>query len=296
MPSRPDKPFAPPTAAQVERHLQRHPPRGPARLGAWMPILALGAVVGLMALSSAWLLGALPWALALAGIVFFYSYRVNALRNLEQRVVQVHELALLHDHPRTLRLAWRLLPEVTIVPHLHGRVVAIIALTLDNLRCHEAALAAYAYLLERLPADHPAALGLRLQQAMAQLANDQLIDADDTLRRLSHVPRDYPQTELSATWRLARLLQQAVTNHFDEAVEQAGDLIDQLRPLGIDAGFGHGLMALACLRQEQREAAQAWWSRATLLMTPGSLTHRYAPLREPASALTASPTSPAEAR
>ena len=119
--------------------------------------------------------------------------------------------------------------------------------------------------------------------AIAQIAGDQLTDADDTLRRLRGAIDPYRGTPIAASYRLANLIQQTHTNHHADAVETAGTLLDDLRPLGAEAGYGHALMALSFYRMGEietpdpahRQQAALWCSRATLLLSPEALSARF---------------------
>jgi hypothetical protein len=340
--------FTPPTAEQVQTHLERHSLRPLAFNWAWLLLvgMCLLAAVGWSAEQNWVALAA--WLLVL-GLLFVLTGRVRRLRALERELVQAHELALLRRWPEALRRAWRLLPAAARVPELHGRAVALIAHTLDQLQAPEAAIIGYDYLLERLPAEHPAASQLRVQRALAHLACERLTDADDALRRLRSAaaaaqrgdesggdsggdgpaPSDAARGALEAaraTLHLANLVQCVRTGHCADAADLAPGLIAQLRPLGLDAGYGYALLALAyyelARRQRGPEAegapavapdatapevsddAARWWARATLLLPPAALIARYPELavlaRDPhlAAATSASdppgPTEPPE--
>lgn len=276
--------FIPPTAEQVGAHLDRCPPRGPSRLGAWM---TLGVVVLLVMtlLTNQSPLTLLLWLL-LGAMIINAAMRVRRARRLEQQVTRAQELAVLRRHAQSLRLAWRTLPSSASAPMLHGRTIACIASNLDQLKAYDAAIAAYDYLIDRLPAGHPGAVQLQVHRAIAQLETGQLIDADDALHRLRGLIESFRHTAIGAAYRLAGLLQQVRTNHYAEAAEGCGDLIADLRPLGVEAGYGHALMALSyhmlAHRPEppipgRRDSHQAelWWSRATLLLPLATLTDRF---------------------
>lgn len=271
--------FSPPSPDQLKAHLRRHPATGPSRLFAWLPILALAAaVVSMMWVESSWL-QSLPWMILVA-FLGFMVYRVHWARQLEAQVTSVQELTMLRRYPVAMRLAWRTLPKVTVAPILHGRIVAFMAHVLDHLRAYDAAIVAYDHLIDHLPLKHPGSVQLRIHRAMAQLNNGQLSDADDGLRALrgAETPMRNPTT--GATFRLAKLTQQVCTNHYAEAVNSAGKLVDDLRPLGVDAGYGHALMAfcfhmLSSADDRLHETAAPWWARATLLLPPAALVERF---------------------
>src|SRR5690606_10485087 len=103
-------------------------------------------------------------------------------------------------------------------------------------------------LLDMLPQDHPGAIHLRIHRAIAALSAERLLDADEALRRLRNVTSDYARTPLAALYRFAELIQIVRTGHYDDALHEADTLLDALRPLGIEAGYGHALLAL-CYQQ-----------------------------------------------
>ena len=279
------KPFKPPTVQQVRNHLQRNQPRDPSKWALWGPLLLMVIAFVIAAMwntAAAW---ALPW-LVVIGTVVFMSMRVRRFRQLDEQVHRVQELGLRRNASQSLRLAWRLLPQVNELPMLHGRIVAFIAHNLDMLKCYDQALVAYDYLIKRLPHDHPGAVPIKIHRTMALLANDQLADADDALRNLRNVADMFAHSVVGAAYHMAKLLQLVRTNHFEDAVSMADNLVEQLRPLGVDAAYGHALMALSCQKlydlKQQGDVGEGlrWWSRATLLIPPGGRVERYPELRD----------------
>ena len=331
--------FVPPTPQQFQQLLDAHPLRPPSKLLLWLPIIGLGAVL-LLALTAEHLWSLLGMILAVAAVIIAVQYRVRQVRQLEAQTARVQELAMLRRYREALRLAWRTLPRCVSLPDLYHRQVAAMSQSLDALRCHEAAIIGYSRLLDHVPSDHPGALHVRMLKAIAELSSDQLADADDELRRLHQwgVDRepesDTPSGERSegnedagesasgkasrqnaaalavtrAGYHLACLLQQVRTYHYADAVAGLDDLQKRLRPLGVDAGHGYGLAALACQQQSQRladkqreasaaawdsqengrasdpdqlmEQAGQWWSRATLLLPLERLTGRFTELSQ----------------
>lgn len=280
--------FVAPTVEQVTDHLEQHPPTGPSRLSAWGPLLILGTVALLALASNDARMQWLAW-LALGGVVLFWAVRMKRMRDLDRMVVQVQELGMRRYYPQSLRLAWQLLPRLSVIPQLHGRVVAFMAMCLDHLMAYDAAIASYSYLIDRLPGEHPTRVHLQLQRTIAQLANDQLADADDAIRRLRGVIVEQPGTPAFALYRFAQVYQNVRTFHYEEATRLDADLLQTLRPLGVEAGYGHALMALSHLQLAMRDAAEqpeahrdearTWWSRATLLLPQDTLTTRYRELQ-----------------
>lgn len=319
--------FRPPSVEQVERLLERCQPQPPSKLTAWLPagLLILLLMVVLQSPQSTGLVAA--WMLL--GIWLAYSMWTARRRlDLERRSARVQESAMLRRFPQALRETWSLLPQLRTRGDLHGRIVAAMGHSLEQVGAWDAALAAYDFLIRRVPADHPGARPIRMQRVFALLAVDRLADADDELRRLRDVADDPTPSMLSASLTLAQLWQMVATNHFDDAASLRERLVERLRPLGIDAGHGYALMAHAMrqlawrepspvehdqayrvdhpapaaqadaqeFKQAQQEAQQEaatdaaiWWRRATLLLPPESLVDRMPFLASTAEALHASP-------
>ena len=149
-----------------------------------------------------------------------------------------------------------------------------------------AAIVGYDSLLEHLPNDHPGAIQLRAHRALAALHSDRLADADDTLRQMRSHVEPYANTPIGATYRLAELTQAVRTHHYSDPLERAEHMLDDLRPLGVEAGYGHALLAL-CHQEDRasrdeharREAVRRWWESATLLLPEAALLDRYPELR-----------------
>ncbi len=284
----PPKPvdFTPPSPRQVQEHLERNPAIGHSRAATWAPLVALVAAVIIAMTAPPGPAAMLPWLIIL-GLLFYSAARVRRARDLEARAARIQELALLRRHAMSLRLAWKLLPHVGRNPELHMRTVAIMALNMDLVGAAESSLVAYQYLLERLPKGHPGIVQIQVQAALAQLASDHLLDADATLRRLRDLDNAKQSNVATATYHLALLAQQVCTHHDADALPLAQGLVQKLQPLGVDAGYGYALMALAHHRVGQRQAEDggeirnhapataAWWSKATLLLPVDALTGRY---------------------
>ena len=298
---KPPQPFSPPTTQQVLTHLGRYPAREPSKLLAWLPILALGAAIAMtMLIESDWAL-MLPW-LTVGAVFVMLAVKIRKTRHLEQRVGNAQELAMLRHWHQSLRLCWRLLPSLTTQPPLHSRAVALVAHCLDQLKAYDAAITTYNHLIDRLSAQDSVSVQIRIHRVMAQLANDQLIDADDDLRRLRIHTDVLRHPTIDAAYRFAQLIQQVRTNHWAEVVHDAPQLVDHLRPLGVDAGYGYALTALSYYKlaatdqpdQSQTPSSNAgqWWSRATLLLPVGALVDRFAELDQIAGLLPAQQSTP----
>ncbi|MBX2852077.1 MAG: hypothetical protein KTR15_10065 [Phycisphaeraceae bacterium] len=285
--------FEPPTAEQLARHLARHPA---AQAAAWQqrgPLLMVIAVAGLALL----MIGQPGFALlplfALLGLMAYLSGQARTAAELQQRAVRAWELAMIRRYREALGQAWELLPACRTRPELHGRAITVIAHALAELGRNEAAEVAYGYLLDRLPPDHPLALRLRLQQAMAALSSGRLADGDDILRKLRGQAEASHDASLTAALGLARLIQDVHTGHYADAVDAADGTAAALVPLGVEAGYGYALLALcfamrvkhapsveAAQRDGLQQQAGRYWGKATLLIPPAALVYRYPELHK----------------
>jgi len=285
--------FDPPTAEQLDRHLQQHPA---VQSGVWQqrgPLLMVVAVAGLALLMIGQPGYALLPLLALLGLMAYLSGQARTAAELQARSVKAWELAMIRRYREALGQAWELLPACRTKPELHGRAVSVIAHVLSELGRDEAAEVAYRHLADRLPPDHPLALRLKLQQATAALTTGRLADGDDLLRRLRSHAETSNDPSLGAAFRMARLVQDVHTGHYADAVEEADDTANALVPLGVEAGYGYALLALchAMLaehdpshedteRIDLANRAKQYWDKATLLIPPAALVYRYPDLQK----------------
>ena len=284
--------FVAPTAEQVRGHLEAHPPRAGARWWGWVLPGLLGFALAASLSGAGALVVLLPW-LAMLGFVGYLAWRASVLRGHEREAQRVQELAMLRRPIDALRAAWRLLPKVTGQPALHAPTVAVTAHALERLGCHEQAVVVYEFLIDHLPREHGGATQFSIQRAIAQLRMDQLTDADTQLRKLRQPVERAGDAFTAALYRLALLLQQVATHHDAEAAAATRRLVRDLRPLGVEAGLGHALAALAyhrlarhageagdaAARPLQRRAA-AWWRRATTLLDEATIRRRLPMLAE----------------
>jgi len=266
--------FVPPTAEQARRRLEEHAPVPPSPWRAWAPLLAVGAAVVLALLMPGAIAAWLPW-LALGLVLLFSAQRIRRRRELEQRMRTVQEQAMRRDYPTALRNVWRLLPEAKFEPALHGRCVVLLAQLLGQTRAYEAALIVYDDLIEKALPDDPARDLVRLQRAVTLLHTDRLADADETLRKLRGAAREASGTIFAAAWRMGRIIQDVFTHHFEDLADTSDALVEELRPLGVDAGYGYGLVAWAHYQRGSREQAVRWWSRALCLLPREALRYRF---------------------
>jgi hypothetical protein len=133
-----------------------------------------------------------------------------------------------------------------------------------------------------------------VQRLFALLAADRLVDADDELRRLRDLTETDEPNPLAAAMTLAQLWQRIVTNHFDDAAAMRHHLVEKLRPLGVEAGYGYALLhhpaAHTSTTPIDADAdAHTWWRRATLLLSPAALVHRLPMLTATAELLAPTP-------
>ncbi len=290
MPAENTDPFQPPTPEQFEAHLRDHPANPPSVWQLRTPWLVALALIVLSFATAGPVSGLLP-LVALAWLFIHTSIRTRRAMSLQIRVRRTQEVGMLRRYNDSLRLGWQLLPQVTPAPLLHGQTVAMIAHSLDSLGHYDAAIVGYDHLLSRLPPGEPITVHIGVSRAAAALGAERLSDADDALRRLRGPVEPFDHTPISAAYRLAKLTQQVRTHHFDEGVHESEGLIDALRPLGVEAGYGHALMALCHYHNpitntdpdDSQLAAKSWWQQATLLLPPDTLLHRFpelAPLTE----------------
>ncbi len=274
--------FSPPDPQQFASYLQQHPAQPPSPWSVRLPLLVAVGLIGVSMLTEGLLAALLLWS-ALIWLFGHTSVRARRAQALERLVHGAQELAMLRRFPEALRRGWRLLPKASKSPHLHGQTVAMIAHCLDALGAYDSAIIGYDYLLQRLPPGQPIAVHIGLSRASASLGAENLSDADDALRRLRGAVETFGNSPISAAYRMLRLAQQVRTHHFAEGVEDSGGLTEALRPLGVEAGYGHALMALCHYHyvdpdadpDQSRASAVKWWEQATLLMPPDALVQRF---------------------
>lgn len=123
--------------------------------------------------------------------------------------------------------------------------------------------------------------------AEAKLRSEQLTDANTTISRLicRHLPQPW-QSRVS----LLTCLQRLYMGHAHEVVAKSNELWQEFREhLGVEAGYGYGLLAVALDRGGQAGKALKFWSDATTLIRPERLVQRYPELRSLAAKYGASP-------
>lgn len=278
---------AAPTGEQLLEHLRAHPPRAPRRYGSAL-LLVIGVVIGVMVFSGPSLLSLLlPWA-AIVGVFIWAARQKQLVTAVQNGVRSVRELTLLRRPREAADRAWRLIPDLAPFADLHVQTVMLMATNYTAQRAFDPALAAQDYLIEHIPDDHPVNRIVRLQRLFGWLHEDRLSDADDELRQLERADLDPMGLAMR---RVARLYQQIKTNHHQEAVEDldAGDLVRELRPAGVEAAAGFALAACAALQVGRLVDAMAWWRRATMLLPPDAVV-RDTPELQPLLRLPPAPT------
>ncbi|MBI1368460.1 MAG: hypothetical protein GC162_07370 [Planctomycetes bacterium] len=259
--------FTPPTAAQTREHLKRCTPRPPANPRRMLMGMIVVVLACWLLLRDHWLTLVIPWTI-LIGMIIYAGRRGKRRTRLEGRARQVYELSLLRRPMDVVREAWSLLPDLTTTPHLHGQTVSLMAAALMRVHDYDAAAETCDYLLDHLPKGTPASNYVRLLRIMAYLHVDRLADADDEIRSLARA--DLAPIE-SAMLTTGRLYQQIKTHHFEDAAAADDRIVEQLRPLGVDAGYAYGLIAAAFQQRADDAAARKWWRRATLLLSPAAI-------------------------
>jgi len=284
--------FAIPSADAVRDHLARHARQAPSPWFARLPLLALVVIGGLVLLGGGWASLGLAFVIVI-GLFAVMSGRARYLHRLDAEVNEAQAWAMRRYYEPALARCWSLLPRLTRQPIMRHRTVAVMGHCLDDLAQYEAALEVYDHLLDEVEQSHPGAAQLHVHRAIAALGCDRLADADDALRAFhQHIDPD-DGSAMSAAYHLARLLQEVRTHHYGEATRRGEGLVARLRPLGVEAGFGHALMAW-CHRQapryeqepDDRDAGASspvdhaswmrwWWRRATLLLSPAAIAYRF---------------------
>ena len=276
--------FVPPTAEEFAEHLDANDLRTPSVAAMWMPLLVV-----LVIAAAGWAAGgvaalALPWG-ALMGLLVWSARRAAAWQRRMRETRRCAELAGRRYFPAALQRAWRLLPEVREQPSLHGELVSVMTHALAALRQYEAAGKGYRFMLERMGGTgNNGAVGgapdvgvarLRLLAAVTALLNEDLYEGDELIRKARGTASQYPDSPLFALLRTAELFQAVRTHHFEDGTAMAGPtLMDELRPLGFDAGFGYAAAALCWHQRGDTGRATAWWRSATLLVPDQALIHR----------------------
>ncbi|BAM03579.1 hypothetical protein [Phycisphaera mikurensis] len=281
-----------------------------------LPIAAVGLAL-LAALAGPPLIGTLaPW-LVLGGIALLAVRRARQSRRVGEGLEQAETLLRTRRPAAAYHAADAWLDDTVHEPAASAGCLHVMAQALQTLRHQEATLVATEALLERLPPHHPARASALLHRSIAEFESDRLADGDATLGRLRgllekrepvepvepagedpqaghagddrRVGRPFPPADRAAeehahaAVRVAQLVQSVSTWHAADAVadaESAGGAVAAFRPLGVDAGFAHGLLAWCHLKLHRAEDAAAAWAVATRLIPAPALVHRFPRLAE----------------
>ncbi|MEM7680965.1 MAG: hypothetical protein AAF288_03320 [Planctomycetota bacterium] len=300
------EPYRPPTTDELERLLAKGRPTAGAP--PWLRVV-VPAAVGLVVLSlvlsvmGAHDVAALLPLLGVVAAVLAVRWRARRERNASEAVHRAHELSAMRRPKQALAEAWRLWPASSQAPMRRRQLLAVMAQSLEELGAWEQAVRVFDELLDSLPQPSPPELMLRLRRAAVLVSCERLTDVDDELRATR--PRlPVGQRHLaSAMFRLTELLRDAATGHIDR-LESLGDpLMDELRPLGVDAALGYTAAAVCLAREAQardtraqaqpvrrvgaalgddagpeperlRALARDWWRRALALSPAGPLLAR----------------------
>ena len=328
MPSTPTQPDATlPDADTLRERLHATEPHPVPASRRALPLAAIGLALA-FALFGPPLLGTLaPWV-ALGGVGVAAVRKARQAKRLAAAMQAAEESFRLRRPTEAYLRADRLLPELVHEPGPSAQCVHLMARSLQALGRPDGCLAATAVLLDRLPPNHPARVPVLLHKAVAEFESDRLADGDATLGKLRSsldlraapeepaeapeeeaqegpdrrvgrplpAPDPTPLDQAAAAFRLARLVQSAMTYHAADAVadaEAAGGPVACFRPLGIDAGFAYGLLAWCHLKLHDAEAAAEAWARATVLVPAHALVHRFPRLADVDAACPASASLPA---
>lgn len=222
------------------------------------------------------------WTLILAGMATIFGLAVGynswQKRRAFHYVEQAHQLCRLMDVPAASEnlkrcLASRNCPEPV---RMIGLIeLGHISLAAGQARSAELAFEAALKDSRLLGSDWlwRAEVGL----VEAKLRCEQLTDANKTIGRLN-------RRDLTPCWRsrvqLVTCLQRLYMGHSHDVVDRANELWHDFREhLGVEAGYGYGLLAAALDRCGHAAKALKYWSDATLLIRPERLVQRYPELR-----------------
>lgn len=218
------------------------------------------------------------WTLILAGMTLIFAGAI-ACNSWQKRrafhaIEQAHQLCLLMDVPAAATHLDSCLSSRNCPDPLR----AIGLVELGHL-CLAAGKACDAEVAFEAALQHSHLLGpdwlwrTEVGMAEAKLRCEQLTDAHATIRRLNG-------RELPAPWRsrvqIVACLQGLHMGQAHDLVARSNELWHQFRDhLGVEAGYGYGLLAVALDRCGQAAQALKFWSDATLLIRPERLVQRY---------------------
>lgn len=269
-----------PDADQVHAHLTRHTPVPPPR---WPVFVTLGVFVFsliIAAMSSSPVAVLLPWIVA-GAVVAILTVRATQIRQIDRQLERIDAAIMLRHHEQVVTNAWNLIPKLTHRGDWMGRASMAMGIAMEDLRAYDAAQTVFSVLLDWLDQNHPMRDPIQLHWTLSALQNGQLADADAMIRRLASSGAVEPGSPGSAMFYLIKLLQDVRTGHAREAMDEMDDPVATLRPLGVEAGLGYGLLAWCCLQRarfddtEQRgdwlTQMRAWWDKAVLLLPASAM-------------------------
>ena len=193
-------------------------------------------------------------------------------RREQQQVEAIEELVQLRRWDQAAGLLQELLSHP--LRHPPARVQALIYLASVLARYHrfDDAIAVQEYLLDHHLVDPMSEYGLRLGRAMAQLRQDHLVDASQSISELRRFVGDHRSGGLA----MVEMYRDIRTGHPSEALEIFKANLDVLREqLGHRLADAYGLAAVAFDQLGQRDEAQRHYSDATTLSSVDELNRRY---------------------
>ncbi len=193
-------------------------------------------------------------------------------RSEHQQVEAIEELVQLRRWDQAGMMIHNLLSHPTRMPQ--ARVQALIYLTSVLARYHrfDDAIEVQNYLIEHHFVDPGTEYGLRLGRAMAQLRQDHLVDANQSISELRRAVGD----QRSGGLTLVEIYRDVRTGHPAEAIELFHANLDVLREqLGHRVADAYALTACACDQLDRRDEAQKLYTDATTLVDPAELNRRY---------------------
>jgi hypothetical protein len=128
------------------------------------------------------------------------------------------------------------------------------------------------YLIEHHLVDPGPEYGLRLGRAMAQLRQDHLVDANQSISELRRMVGDHRSGGLA----LVEIYRDVRTGHPVEAIELFDANLDVMREqLGHRVADAYGMAACSCDQLDRRDDAQRYYTAATTLVDFAELNRRY---------------------
>ncbi|HTW95405.1 MAG TPA: hypothetical protein VMD30_11455 [Tepidisphaeraceae bacterium] len=188
------------------------------------------------------------------------------------RLSQVEELVQLRRWPQAAILLQVILSSPARTQQARLQALVYLSNVLSRFHRFDDVVRIDDYLLETVRMDDMTAHVVRLSRAMALLREDRLLDAD---RAIMELRRGAPASN-SAGLALVEIYRDVKTGHPREALEIFEKKKDLLAgQLGHRVADIFGLVARAHDMLDETDAAQAMWSKATLMTPPAEIARRY---------------------